>query len=188
MKFTKLLKIISEDNGDTKKAIEKLHDQQEEIAKNFHFINVLELTKKLNYMINKKVFQKSNICSCVITFDIIRPYDEDEEINRSIKISFLSLKGKPMSSPYCDKGGDDLSYILERFNNYNPNFMGEEINSDDLYPNTYKFELKKDCIRDIYELLLSKQIRLEIDYSRMTNDLNTDIDIEQKNTNKKLKI
>jgi hypothetical protein len=34
MKFTKLLKVISEDNGDTKKAIEKLHDQQEEIAKN----------------------------------------------------------------------------------------------------------------------------------------------------------
>jgi hypothetical protein len=46
MKFTKLLKIISEDNGDTKKAIEKLHDQQEEIAKNFHFINVLELTRR----------------------------------------------------------------------------------------------------------------------------------------------
>lgn len=188
MEFTQLLKIISEDNGSTKKAVEKLHEQQEEIAKNFHFLNVLDLTKKLNHMIHKKVFQKSNIFSCVINFDINYLCDDDEEMKRTIKISFFSLKGKPMSFPYCPQGGDDLSNIFERFNNYNAKFISEEINSDNLFPKTYKFDLKKGCTKDIYELLLSKKIRLEVDYSKMKNDLNIDNDTEHSSTNKKLKI
>lgn len=190
MEFTQLFKIISENNGSTKKVVERLHQQQEEIARSFHVVNVLDLAKKLDFMISKKVFQKSNICSCVIQFDRDYPYDDDEPINRSIKISFLSLKGKPMSSPYCpeDKGGDELGYIIERFNNYNPNFISEEVNTENLNGNIYKFELKRGCTKDIFELLLSKQIRLEIDYSKMTNYLNDETDLDQKAISKKLKI
>jgi hypothetical protein len=191
MKFTQLLKIISDNNGETDTALQKLHNQQEELAKNFHFINVLELANALEFMVRKKVFQKNNIVSCQINFQVEYPYEDETIPQNSISLSFLSLKGKNMSGTVSryTRGGEKLFEVIRRFENYNSKFINENIDANDPVCPPHKFILQRGCGQEIFNTLLSKEIRLELDYSQMKNDLELDDDEkEEKTANKKLKL
>lgn len=193
MEFTKLLKLIATENGDTNKVLDNLNSQKEELAKNFHFINVIDLIDAMKFMNKKKVFQKANIVSCEISFKINHSYDDkfnedDEVVERYLELSFYSLKGKPMTLSSFEKGGDKLFEVINRFKNYNPKYINEEFNSDNEFDNKHKFILQNGYVKEIYETLLSKEFRLEIDYAEMHNHLEIEKEIVNKPIPSKLKI
>jgi hypothetical protein len=189
MKFTQLLKIISDNNGKTETAIQQLNHQKEELEKNYHFINVLDLVNTFEFMVRKKVFLKSNIVSCEINFKVEYPYEDETIPQHSINLSFFSLKGKPMNMTRYSSKAEKLFEIIDRFQDYNSKFINENINADDPYCPGYRFILQKGCGEEIFKTLLSKEIRSEIDYNQMKNDLELDDkDVKEEPTNKKLKI